>query len=103
MLHYGGEKKSPSSNVKQMAIGPKKKKKKKKGKKITPWTEQNPKALWTKSFLRAHSIVEMKRNIHLGSVGIVFGLACLPTGFHFIWQNSLSISQFFHESEDTIS
>ena len=86
---------SPFSNVKEMAIG----EKKKKGKKITPWTEQNPKALWTKSFLRAHSIVEMKRNIHSGSAGIVFGLVCQPTGFHFIWQNSLSIGQFFHESE----
>lgn len=63
--------------------------------KITPWTEQKPKALWTKSFLCAHSISEMERDIRLGSVGIVFGRVSLPTGFHLIRQNSLLIGQFF--------
>lgn len=37
---------------------------------ITLWTEQNPKVLWTKSFLHAHNISEM--NVCLGSVGIIF-------------------------------
>lgn len=65
MLHGGGGG-SPFSNVKEMAIG---KKKKKKEKKITPWTEQNPKVLWTKSFLSCPQLRGNEKEYSLGVCG----------------------------------
>lgn len=56
---------------------------------ITLRTEQNPKVLWTKSFLHAHSISEM--NVCMGSVGIISWLVSLPTEFHLIQQKPLSV------------